>query len=778
MLRKKLHVAVISLLLITIAFGGIGEARQAGTYLSPPTGLNDRKSSQVIMVIMDKVVWEEFDEARAPFINKLIREGAVGLMSNHTAVALSTTARSYTTIGTGNRALVLGDSGNALDAGEKLKGVESGILYERQTGLDPGDNQVFYLNMTGLIEANVDVGYTVVPGLIGQAVHDKGLATAVFGNADTDDRQLLQRQAAIIAMDENGAVDFGQIGRDILEEDELSPYGLRTDYDKIVDGFRKVEDKAALVVIETGDSRRVEDYRRLASEEVSKRYMMDAVSRADLFIKRLYNEIDATKSTLIIVSPSPPLKSNGLINQQLTPIIFAGAGVKNGYLTSASTGREAMVVSTDIAPTVLNLLGLDVPDYLAGQNIESKPAAGNKLARLIELDKSFVVVHEITLPVIIGYVVFQIFTLLLAVLILFGQTEVTKTTARIISVLILAGLSMPLGLFVAPAIKFSVGGPVIYITMIVAVTALVVIAALLNKERRFWPLFFISILTIAFLTGNLIFFGAESDLWGIFGYSPIVAGRFYGMGNQTMSVMLAAALVAASIYMEKYRRTREKFDRLQPPRTVKNLVLGFFIVCLFIIGFPALGANTGGIITALVGFSAAYVYFFNPAISVRRFLLLVLLGAALFTAFIAADIYLLPTKTHMGRAVMSIINGGPERFRQIAERKLTANIRIFKYTTWSYLFLTITIILIYFRFFRKNGSDESFSARYPYLSAGLNGGLVAGIIGAMTNDSGISITAIILAYFLAVIFYLQLGDKYLFMVAPSPPENETAEGDG
>ncbi len=723
--------------------------------------VSDLSSSKVIIFLIDKVTWSDIDEARAPFLKSLIDEGAAGLLSNRTASSFTSSNRSYATIGNGNRSRAGGYPGNALTDYEKVDGVSSKILFQRQTGKNGDDFAVFYLNVTGLTNSNFNVGYTVIPGTIGEGLHESGLKTAVFGNADTDNDERLERQAAIIAMDTDGAIDFGDVGKNILEKDELSPYGIRTDFKAMFKQYEDIKNEASLFVFETGDSRRAEKYRAFANDKMTKRYRMESIARADKFMQAVYDEEQDKDTTFIILSPSPPANDDNESIQQTTPIVIAGDWVDDGLLTSGSTRREGIVTSTDIAPTVLEVLGIDVPAYLTGRAITSVPSEGEKIDRLVERNRSFIVVHELSLAVIVYFIIFQIIVLFIVVLVLYSQLEVSRSVAKLMSLLLLAMIAFPLGLFITPNIPASVESSSSYfLTIFISVVVIVAIASIRGKQR-FWPLYFITGATVIFLTTNILIFGAASDLISIFGYSPITAGRFYGMGNQAMSVFVAASIVLASVILEGLKDKRGKDLVEKGSKLIKVVVAAFFILVLFVIGYPGLGANTGGIFTALAGFSVAYLYFFSPSITLKQIMSMLMFAVIALALFLTADIYLLPVKTHMGRAFLTIIEGGPAEFWQIAGRKLSANIRIFRYTSWSYLFLTIAIILIFFRVYRKNRSEEKFSSKYRYLDAGLNGGLVAGIVGALTNDSGVSITAIILAYFLAVIFYIQIFDRFL-----------------
>lgn len=710
-----------------------------------------RGDKQVILVLLDKITWDDISQAKAPFIKDLARAGATALLSGRTAAASANTPRSYLTIGSGNRSLSKGDSGYALNKREKFNRETGDILFQRRTGIKPGPSQVFYLNLAGLIRANTEVGYTINPGMLGDTLHQYGLKTAVLGNADIDSKLSYQRQAAIIAMDANGAVDFGDVSRELLEEKVLSPYGLQTNYPLLLREFNQFNGKASLTVIETGDSRRADSYQDLATVLMYKKYKLAAVERADDFLRQLSHSVDPSKTMFIIVSPSPPTDASGRVTQELTPIIIKAPGFKSGFLTSGSTRRPALVTSTDIAPTILNFLSLPTPYYLDGQSMRSTPSSKNKLDYLKKSNSSYVLVENLMVPIVITYVVLHIIILFLAVLIVTAGAKITKSRFLTVSSLLLAILALPLGLIAAPIFAQNSVSPANYIISILTVVVAVVILSRLTGEQKIRPLLLISAVTVLFIWINISLLGSASDLKSIFGYSPITAGRFYGIGNQQMSVLVAAALITASLFMENIKSVTVG---------IKSVIALFFLVNLFLIGAPGLGANTGGIITAVVGFTVAFAYYYQGGFR-RKHVIIVVLGTIIFLSiFIAIDFYLLPVKTHMARSIEQLTKGGMPKFWQIANRKLSANIKIFKYTSWSYLLLTIVIILSFFRFTKPINPEQILLKKYKYLSAGLSAGLIAGVAGAISNDSGISITAIILAYFLAVIFYLEIYERY------------------
>src|SRR5207237_673358 len=66
------------------------------------------------------------------------------------------------------------------------------------------------------------------------------------------------------------------------------------------------------------------------------------------------------RTLLLVVSVVPPGQK-----WHLTPVVASGAGVVKGYLHSPSTERLGLVTLTDVAPTILDSLGVAVPDGVA-----------------------------------------------------------------------------------------------------------------------------------------------------------------------------------------------------------------------------------------------------------------------------------------------------------------------------------------------------------------------------------------------------------------------------
>src|SRR3989337_1900593 len=143
-----------------------------------------------------------------------------------------------------------------------------------------------------------------------------------------------------------------------------------------------------------------------------------------------------------------------------------------------------------------------------------------------------------------------------------------------------------------------------------------------------------------------------------------------------------------------------------------------------------------------------------------KYILLTVLAVILvLTVFAAIDVFQGKNQeTHRGRTVERVKAEGNSAALQVIQRKFATNLRILKYSSWSYFFIIILALLLYLRF-RPIGLFQKLLDRHVYLGAGITGAFVGGIVCFLTNDSGIVIPALILSYFMAAIFYLMIQEQ-------------------
>src|SRR5690606_30484055 len=123
-------------------------------------------------------------------------------------------------------------------------------IYERRTGKEAFANGIINLDINKLITQNQKGEYGSTPGALGQVLSENGYKTAVIGNGDTDDIQITP--AGLIAMDLDGYIHSGDVSDKLIEKDETRPFGLKTNYDLLLDKFKEEYLESNLIVIETG----------------------------------------------------------------------------------------------------------------------------------------------------------------------------------------------------------------------------------------------------------------------------------------------------------------------------------------------------------------------------------------------------------------------------------------------------------------------------------------------------------------------------------------------
>ena len=78
--------------------------------------------------------------------------------------------------------------------------------------------------------------------------------------------------------------------------------------------------------------------------------------------------------------------------------------------------------------------------------------------------------------------------------------------------------------------------------------------------------------------------------------------RFYGIGNEFMGVLVGSSIMAWALLVGK------KASASRPERLASLLLFAGFIT---LVGAPALGTNAGGAVSAVFGFAAVWLAFYQ-----------------------------------------------------------------------------------------------------------------------------------------------------------------------
>lgn len=727
---------------------------------------------RVLLVSLPRITWADVVQLRPQVLTQLLERSAVASLSTRTIGPQTTAGEGYLTIGAGSRAGVSElDAGVALQADEHYEGAEARAVYRRRTGVEPS-GEVLQLNVARIHERNERLLYGAQPGALGTALGDAGHSVAVIANADgaedlglpvvPDLSQLSRlprhREAVLALMDDVGEVEGGRVGRDILRRDEQVPFSVRFDAEAVADAFRQAWSKHDVVLVEASDLERVDSYSIYAFADVTAESRARALAEADDLLRSLLKEVDLSRDLVVVLAPAGPRA-----REQLTVAALAGPGIEPGVAKSGTTRRDGFVTLADIAPTVLAALGVAIPDSMTGTAITST-GRGEPVPQLVE---RFVTANEVALfrddvtgPVTVTFIVLQVAVYGLATLVLWRRWSRLR---RPVAFLALVVLAVPTVAYLSGLFRYDRLGAATYVVAVFAAAGvLAALAFLLGRGHRVRP--------VALLVGGILLLLAVDQLTGehmqintVFGYSPIVAGRFAGYGN------LASALVAiSSVLVASAMWTLPEFGGLSRRARLLSIGVGFAVV-LVLVGHPALGSDVGGVLALVPAAAIVLSILAGAKVNLWRAGLIATVTAAALAVFAAIDLSRPPEhRTHLGRLVARTFGGGGSEFATVIQRKAVANLSILTSSVWAYVIPIAFAFLAFLVWRQPSAFLPRLQERTPGLRAGLVGALVAGTLGFGLNDSGVAIPAMMLAILLPYLVFLLL----------CTPDDETVTASG
>lgn len=716
--------------------------------------------NKVVFILMDNVTWSDIIDAKDPILNGLIKSSSIGLLNNR-AYKSSSRSRNALTVGAGVRADADPTRFEEFNADELYGNSLAADEFKRRTGKHTETGQVLELGIAPIIRDNENGMQELTPGELGGIIRDAGKKTAVIGNSDTalgNDPDGYNREAVDIAMDRNGIVDYGDIGKGMLKKDPGYPFGIRTDYKKLGDKFKELLGKSDFIVVDLGDTVRADFYEEYAFKRISHREKMRAIHAGARFAKQAM-ESAGDNTTFIIASLSPPGSSKQPLKsayEQLTPIIVHGPGFKEGGITSGSTQRNGMVTTVDIAPTVLSILGLQKGATMTGSPMRFG-GAGITPENLNGFNLSAVGVKDTRRTAILAYIYIQVALYVLTTLVIAYRKMLNKTSVAVLETLIFMTMGYPLFSFYTTKLEHLASQGVLITLLTIGASSGFAVVLMLTRRRALHPIIGVSAITLLVLSLDALL-GAPSFVNSIFGYDPIRGSRFFGIGNEAMSILIANTLLIFGILLEKAWN--------------KWTILTGCLLCVLItiiIGFPTVGANTGGTIAAVAAFIAMLLQAIKSKAKARNAIVAFAAIAAVLGLFIGYDV-MHGVQTHMGRSVEMIASGGLQEMVTIATRKLSTNLMVLRYSTWSY-FLIITLGLLAFLWFRPAGVLRGMLADYRGISAAITASIIGGVFGFAFNDSGVLIPAIIMSYMIPAVIYLMLWERYHLSEKPGARRN-------
>jgi hypothetical protein len=407
---------------------------------------------------------------------------------------------------------------------------------------------------------------------------------------------------------------------------------------------------------------------------------------------------------LVIAIERPP---PGLGRQLAAGV--AGAGFA-GTLSSDSTRMRGYALSTDIAPTVLERLGLPVPDEMSGEPIE---ATGEVDPGFVEqLEDRMAAVDPRRGPVI-GTNLLIWFGLVALALVAFGPRALrvalpllTVTVAYLPVVLLGTAALQPSEL--AERLIAGIGSP----------------ALALATLRLAGPYGALAIAGGVSVLGYAVDVVAGSTLTALslMGPNPALGVRFFGIGNELEATVVALIPIATGAALVTW------VPRISPRGAALAFALtGLVTVAAFAPG--QFGADVGAAIGIPVGVAVAAAVCLRAT---RRWTAAVVAAPIVVLAALGAADLGLGGDAHLTRSVLEA--GGLDQLADVAERRLRLSAGNFsRYADTATLWLAVIAIVAGIA--RRRRIEAWFAGRRPAW-AGLGGAVAATVAGTLANDSG------------------------------------------
>ncbi|OAT85483.1 hypothetical protein [Desulfotomaculum copahuensis] len=696
---------------------------------------------RVVMVIIDRLSIGDLAAASMPHYKALLQRGALGLMNGNTAGG-QTPENTCATIGAGAHIAAPGAAALGFDAGETMPdGRTAAKAYRGYTGRPAPAGSLVELGIGRMLHFNQKLPYPNQPGATGAALHAAGLKTAALGNADTPAG--LQRQVVLTAMDDKGLVDYGDVSADLLVRDPAFPGGMRTDYDKLLSRFAALPPDTALTVIETGDLSRLEDMRQDITDAVLSARRQQSLQRVDNFLGRLSGQLDFHRDLLLVLAPTPGGNTITGVNY-LTPVLAVGAGVEPGLLTSSTTKRPGIIMSTDLAPTIFRFFGLPVNINLTGQPLQVFPSA-HRIQALQAMQNQLAITYTARPVLQKGYIFYQFILLLFSLYCIFWRRA---HAGQVLAPFLLSVMVVPLVYLLLPLLP----QPGAVATGLELLLLTVMITVLTVYAQRFWRLdpFILLCFANAFLILGDALCGSPLQKNAILGYDPIVGARFYGIGNEYMGILIGSILIGTTALLTRLPHRR---------RVLLPLTGLFYLISIYILSAPFLGTKVGGAIVMTGAFLTTFLLLLGVRFNWRTVLLIAGGVIVVLGGFMLYDLHRpLQLQSHIGRNTALVLQGGWPVILDIIRRKSEMNIRLVRYTIWSRILLA-SIGSLAILFYRPVGVMAAIRNKYPDLYKGFIGVTLGSILAFIFNDSGVVAAATTMVFGAPPMVYLVLQEQ-------------------
>lgn len=677
--------------------------------LTAPAGarsVEDAVPGPVVVLGTAGLRWDDVDRERTPALAGLLGEAAVAALSIRNVRGAACPIDGWLALSSGRRAADAPQSSSepmCRTANEPVRQGRTAVVQDFTIFREEAEAGTF----------------GAVPGTVGDLLREERVSVSAIGPG-----------AAIATVGTDGKVvgDYEARPRDPEALAALLEPRLRRDDLLVVD----------LGSVRDGDDLGPKDPDQQAGAR------SDQVDRIDQRLAAVLGTLPPD-ATVLVASLADSGRTPHLQLVAATGPALDGGEYAEALLGSRSTRQAGMVQVTDLMPTVLRLIGVDAPTGLPGAIVTAQPGsstAAEREQRLSDLAEAAITVQPLVVWFFNGLVIAQILLYGGAALALrnnWGGPEGRDRVLGILRRVAVVFASVPVSTFLANLVPWWRAEHDL-LAVVGAVFAWVVVIASLAllgpwRDRRLGPLGVVSGVTAGVLALDVLT-GSHLQISSLMGQQPVVAGRFYGLGNVQFALFATGALMLATALADSSLRAGRR-------RLAVSVVVVIGVLAVVIDGTPGIGSDFGGPPAMIPAFTLLTLLVAGVQVTWRR-VVLIGLGTALVVVMLSVADWLRPVsdRTHFGGFVQTVIDGGA---LVVIQRKALQNWDIL---TGSYLTLLVPFGAVFVGLVLMRPSawgapalQRTYEAG-PTLRHGLGALLVMLTIGFAVNDSGTVVPAI------------------------------------
>jgi hypothetical protein len=657
----------------------------------------------VVFVGVPGLRWDDVSADRTPALWSLLQDGAVGTLAARSVGPRACPVDGWLAISAGRRA---GDE-RTLPGEPRCRTPEEPV---------DGVLQRWPLYLADAASRN----YEAQPGLFGAALERTGASAAAIGAG-----------GAIALADATGRVvgDYQDLP---LEAGDLT---------------RAVRDAAGdheLVVVDAGAIRDPDDLP--ATDPVS--YGADRSAQVQAMDERVGAVLDGVpgSATVLVMAIADSGMTAHLELAAARGPAAGGRQYADALLGSRSTRQPGIVQATDLTPTLLDLLDVPRPASLVGSAVLPLPgspaSAQDRLARVLDLDTASQAVQPLV-PLFFNLLVAAQIALYgaaaLALRNRWGGPPGRHTVLRWLRRVSVLFAAVPVSTFLANLLPWwrasnDFAAVVGSVAMFAAAVSLLALSGPWGR-RPLGPFGVVAGITAVVLAADVVA-GSVLITSSLMGLQPVVAGRFYGLGNVQYALFATGALLLATALADRLIRTGHR-------RLAVWAVALIGIVATVVDGAPGLGSDFGGPPSMVPAFAVLALAVAGLRITWRRLIAVGVGTVAVVAALSLAD-WLRPAdqQTHLGRFVDTLLEGGAW---PVIQRKLEQNLEIL-FSSWLSVLVPFAALFVAVILMRPVAwgapALQLAYERCPALRPGLTALIVMLGIGFAVNDSGTVVPAV------------------------------------